>query len=47
MAEPGEILVSSAVRDLVVGSGLLFEDRGCHALRGLPEEARLYTVVGG
>jgi class 3 adenylate cyclase len=45
MAEPGEILVSSTVRDLVAGSGLRFEDRGPHTLRGLPEQVRLYTVV--
>jgi class 3 adenylate cyclase len=46
MAGPGETLVSSTVRDLVAGSGLRFEDRGLHALRGLPEEMHLYTVVG-
>jgi len=38
---------SSTVRDLVPGSGLGFEDRGLHALRGLPEEVHLYTVLGG
>jgi class 3 adenylate cyclase len=47
MAGPGEIVVSSTVRDLVAGSGLRFEDRGRHALRGLPEEVHLYTVLGG
>ena len=47
MAGPSEILVSSTVRDLVAGSGLRFEDRGLHALRGLPEKVRLYTVVDG
>jgi len=47
MARPGETLVSSTVRDLVAGSGLRFEDRGHHALRGLPEEVHLYTVLGG
>jgi class 3 adenylate cyclase len=47
MARPGETLVSSTVRDLVAGSGLRFEDRGRHALRGLPEEVHLYTVLGG
>jgi class 3 adenylate cyclase len=45
MAEPGETLVSSTVRDLVAGSGLRFQDRGLHALRGLPEEMRLYNVL--
>lgn len=33
--------------NLVAGSGLRFEDRGRHALRGLPEEVHLYTVLGG
>jgi class 3 adenylate cyclase/pimeloyl-ACP methyl ester carboxylesterase len=47
MAAPGETLVSSTVRDLVAGSGLRFEDRGRHALRGLPEQVHLYTVLGG
>jgi class 3 adenylate cyclase len=45
MAEPGETLVSSTVRDLVAGSGLHFDDRGVHALRGLPEEVRLFAVT--
>jgi class 3 adenylate cyclase len=46
MAGPGETLVSSTVRDLVAGSGLRFADCGLHVLRGLPEEMRLYTVLG-
>jgi class 3 adenylate cyclase len=45
LAQPGESLVSSTVRDLVAGSGLRFEDRGLHALRGLPEEVHLYTAL--
>jgi len=44
MAEPGETLVSNTVRDLVAGSGLRFDDRGFHALRGLPEEVHLYAA---
>ncbi len=44
-AEPGEVLVSSTVRDLVAGSGLEFEDRGTHELKGVPGEWRLYAVV--
>jgi class 3 adenylate cyclase len=44
-ARPGEILASSTVRDLVVGSGLAFEDRGTHELRGVPGEWRLHAVV--
>ena len=45
LAQPGERLVSSTVRDLVAGSGLRFEDRGLHALRGLTEEVHLYTAL--
>jgi class 3 adenylate cyclase len=43
-AEPGEVLVSSTVKDLVAGSGLAFQDRGTHELRGVPGEWRLYAV---
>jgi pimeloyl-ACP methyl ester carboxylesterase/class 3 adenylate cyclase len=43
-AEPGEVLVSSTVKDLTVGSGLEFEDRGMHALKGVPEEWRLFAL---
>jgi pimeloyl-ACP methyl ester carboxylesterase len=43
-AGPGEVLASSTVRDLVAGSGLEFEDRGTHELKGLPGEWRLYAV---
>jgi class 3 adenylate cyclase len=43
-AAPGEILASSTVKDLVVGSGLEFADRGLHALRGLPEQWHLYAL---
>jgi class 3 adenylate cyclase len=45
-AEAGETVVSSTVRDLVAGSGLRFQDRGTHALKGLPEDVHLYTVLG-
>jgi class 3 adenylate cyclase len=44
-AEAGEVLVSGTVRDLVAGSGLRFEDRGDHELKGVPGEWRLYAVV--
>jgi class 3 adenylate cyclase len=44
-AEPDEVLVSSTVRDLVAGSGILFEDRGSRELKGVPGEWRLYAVV--
>src|ERR671931_2336394 len=44
-AAPGEVLVSSTVKDLVAGSGLEFEDRGAHELKGVPGEWRLYAVA--
>jgi class 3 adenylate cyclase len=44
LAEPGEVLVSSTVKDLVAGSGIAFEDRGSHNLKGVPGEWRLYAV---
>jgi len=44
MAAPSEVLVSSTVKDLVAGSGIGFEDRGPHRLKGLPEEWRLFAV---
>jgi class 3 adenylate cyclase len=43
-AGPDEVLVSSTVKDLVAGSGITFEDRGEHALKGVPETWRLYAV---
>lgn len=43
-AEPGEVLVSQTVKDLVVGSGLSFQDRGSHELKGIPGKWRLYAV---
>lgn len=43
-AAPGEVLVSSTVKDLTAGSGLEFDDRGMHALKGVPEEWRLFAV---
>ena len=45
LAGPGEVLVSSTIKDLVVGSGLAFEDRGTHILKGVPGEWRLFAVV--
>lgn len=44
-AAPGEVLASSTVKDLVVGSELRFEDRGRRALRGVPDEWRLYALA--
>jgi class 3 adenylate cyclase len=43
-AGPSEVLVSSTVKDLVVGSGIDFEERGAHELRGVPGEWQLYSV---
>jgi class 3 adenylate cyclase len=45
-AGPGEVFVSSTVKDLVAGSGIDFEDRGAHELKGVPGEWRLYAVGG-
>jgi len=45
MAEASEVLVSQTVKDLVAGSGLAFEDRGEHELKGVPDRWRLYRVV--
>ena len=45
LAGPGEVLVSSTVRDLVAGSGLTFEDRGERELRGLPDRWRIHAVT--
>jgi pimeloyl-ACP methyl ester carboxylesterase len=44
LAAAGEVLVSSTVRDLVAGSGLRFEDRGLHTLKGVPGDWRVYAV---
>jgi class 3 adenylate cyclase len=45
LADSGELLVSSTVRELVVGSGLEFDDRGPHTLKGAPGEWRLFAVA--
>lgn len=45
-AGPGEVLVSSTVKDLVAGSGLTFHERGEHELKGVPGTWRLYAVTG-
>jgi len=42
-AQPGEILVSNTIKELVAGSGITFIDRGTHALKGLPGERRLFS----
>jgi class 3 adenylate cyclase len=44
LARTGDVLVSSTVKDLVIGSGIEFEDRGAHSLKGVPGEWRLFAV---
>jgi class 3 adenylate cyclase len=46
LAGSGEVFVSSTVKDLVVGSGIEFEDLGTHVLKGVPGEWRLFAVTG-
>jgi pimeloyl-ACP methyl ester carboxylesterase len=46
-AEPGQVLVSSTVKNLVVGSGLGFADAGAHALKGVPGEWQLFAATAG
>jgi class 3 adenylate cyclase len=46
-ARPGEVLVSQTVKDLVAGSGLDFDDRGEHDLRGVPGSWRLWSLAAG
>jgi len=43
-AQPGEVLVSTTVRDLVAGSGITFADRGTHSLKGVPGQWRLFAA---
>lgn len=45
LANPGEVLVSNTVKDLVAGSGLQFEDRGGHTLKGVPGQWQLYSAM--
>ncbi len=45
LARPSEVLVSSTVKDLVAGSGLLFEDAGVHDLKGVPNRWQLFRAV--
>lgn len=44
LAGPGEVLVSSTVKDLVAGSGIAFVDRGSHMLKGIPDEWHIFAV---
>jgi class 3 adenylate cyclase len=45
LAGPNDVVVSSTLRDLVIGSGLEFEDRGTHELKGVPGEWHLFAVA--
>ncbi len=46
LAGPNDVLVSSTLRDLVIGSGLEFDDRGTHQLKGVPGDWHLFAVAG-
>jgi class 3 adenylate cyclase len=45
LAAPGEVLVSGTLRDLVLGSGIEFSDRGVHSLKGVPGDWRVFAVA--
>jgi len=45
LAQSGEVLVSTTVKDLVIGSGITFEDRGIHVLKGVPDAWQLYSAT--
>jgi class 3 adenylate cyclase len=45
LAGPGEVLVSRTIRDLVVGSGLTFQDRGTHVLKGVPDKWQIFAAA--
>jgi class 3 adenylate cyclase len=47
LASPNEILVTSTVKELVIGSGIEFEDRGSRVLKGVPGRWRLFAVADG
>jgi len=46
LAGPGEVLASSTVKDLVAGSGITFEPRGTHRLKGVPDPWRIFAATG-
>jgi class 3 adenylate cyclase/pimeloyl-ACP methyl ester carboxylesterase len=46
LAEPGQVLVSSTVKDLVVGSGITFDECGEHELKGVPGSWKLFSAIG-
>ena len=45
LADPDQVLVSGTVKDLVAGSGIEFEDRGSHTLKGVPGQWRVFAVT--
>ena len=45
-AQPGEVLVTRTVKDLVAGSGIAFADRGTHILKGVSGDWQLHAVTG-
>jgi class 3 adenylate cyclase len=45
LAGPNDVLVSSTLRDLVIGSGLEFEERGSYELKGVPGDWHLFAVA--
>ncbi len=47
LAGPGEVLVSSTVKDLVAGSGIRFTDAGAHLLKGVPGQWQLFAASPG
>jgi class 3 adenylate cyclase len=46
LAEPGRVLVSRTVKDLVAGAGFAFTNAGSHTLKGVPEPWQLFTIEG-
>jgi class 3 adenylate cyclase len=46
LARPSEVLVTTTVQTLVLGSGISFTDRGLHSLKGVPGRWRLFAVTG-
>jgi class 3 adenylate cyclase len=46
LAVPSEVLVTSTVKDLVMGSGIEFAEKGEHPLRGVPETWKLFAAAG-
>jgi class 3 adenylate cyclase len=45
LAGPGEVLVSGTTHDLLAGSGLTFEDRGLHELKGITGQRQVYALL--